>query len=192
MADPHRSFFARWARFYERTPLFTRLLRSQQDEAIRRLALLPRERLLDLGCGTGRALGVVRGAVGADSSLEMLRQAPRGRAACALAGALPFGDGAFDALLCTNSFHHYPEPVLTLRELRRVLKPGGRAVIVDPNLHHPLGRLAVYGGEALILGMPTHLHAPLEWRSLCASAGFSQAAVQLLSGGVSVCIEARA
>src|SRR4051812_37098954 len=131
MSDPHRRFFAGWSKFYERTPLFARLLRGQQDDALRRLAPKAGERMLDLGCGTGRALALVESAVGADASLEMLKEGLRGRAACALAGSLPFRDGSFDAVLCTNSFHHYPEPLNALREVRRVVAPGGRALFVD-------------------------------------------------------------
>ncbi len=196
MTDPHRRFFAGWSRFYESTPLFARLLRGQQDEALRRLAPAPGERVLDLGCGTGRALHLLKGAAGADASLEMLQQAPRGRVACAHAGALPFRSGTFQAVLCTNSFHHYPDPLLTLRELRRVLAPGGRVVLVDPNLDHPLARLTIYGGEALVFGMSVHLHSAKEWLSLCTEAGFSRANAEPLSafalGPVSLLVELRA
>jgi SAM-dependent methyltransferase len=196
LSDPHRRFFAGWSKFYEQTPVFSRLLRGQQDEGLRRVALMPNERLLDLGCGTGRALQLRADALGADASLEMLRQAPRGRVACAHAGELPFRSGAFDAVLCTNSFHHYPEPAGTLREIRRVLRPGGRAVLIDPNLDSPISRLTIYGGEALVFGMSVHLHSARDWIALCAEAGFSNAAAEPLSafplGRVSLCIEARA
>ncbi len=196
MTDPHRRFFRYWSKFYERTPVFARLLQGQQDEALRRLAPRQGERVLDLGCGTGRALQLAPGASGADASLEMLRKAPRGRAACAQAEALPFRAGTFGAVLCTNSFHHYPEPVATLREIRRVLAPGGRAVLVDPNLEHPLARLTVYGGEALLFGMSVHLHAARDWVALCTEAGFSRATAEPLSafglGPVAVIVEARA
>jgi ubiquinone/menaquinone biosynthesis C-methylase UbiE len=134
--------------------------------------------------------------VGADASLEMLGQAPRGRTACARAETLPFRSGAFDALVCTNSFHHHPDPIGTLREIRRVLKPGGRAVLVDPNPDHPLARLTIYGGEALVFGMSVHLHTAREWLSLTSAAGFTRATAESLSafplGPVSLCIEARA
>ena len=194
MSDPHRRFFAHWSRFYESTPLFARLLRNQQDEALRRLAARPGERVLDLGCGTGRALQLGPGAVGADASLEMLGAAPSGRVACARAEALPFRGGAFQAVLCTNSFHHYPEPLDTLREIRRVLAPGGRAVLVDPNLDHPLARLTIYGGEALVFGMSVHLHSAREWESMCRAAGFAHATAEPLRsvalGAVSLCVQA--
>ena len=197
MTDPHRRFFAGWSRFYESTPIFAPLLRGQQDEALRRLAPSRGERVLDLGCGTGRALQIVDGAIGADLSLEMLRQAPAGRVAGARAEDLPFRTGTFDAVLCTNSFHHYPDPLSTLREIRRVLRPGGRAALVDPNLDHPLARLTIYGGEALVFGMgDVHLHSAHAWVQMCSAAGFARRTVEPLRefplGDVSLCIEARA
>src|SRR5439155_1314965 len=82
----------------------SRLLRGQQEEGLRRVALMPGEHLLDLGCGTGRALQLRADAFGADASLEMLRQAPRGKVVCAHAGELPFRSASFNAVLCTNSF----------------------------------------------------------------------------------------
>jgi len=45
---------------------------------------------------------------------------------------LPFIDDSFDALLCIDSMNHFPDRLETLREWRRVLKPGGRAVFTDP------------------------------------------------------------
>src|SRR5207249_326323 len=44
---------------------------------------------------------------------------------------LPYEDGAFTTVLCTSSFHHYPDPAGSVREMERVLAPGGRIVIGD-------------------------------------------------------------
>jgi ubiquinone/menaquinone biosynthesis C-methylase UbiE len=44
---------------------------------------------------------------------------------------LPFADGEFTAVLCTTSFHHYPDPKGAMNEMARVLAPGGRVVIGD-------------------------------------------------------------
>jgi SAM-dependent methyltransferase len=44
---------------------------------------------------------------------------------------LPFGDGAFDVVTCTNSFHHYPHQDWAVAEMYRVLKPGGRLFLLD-------------------------------------------------------------
>ena len=46
--------------------------------------------------------------------------------------ALPFEDGAFDALLCVDSMNHFPDRLAVLREWRRVLRPGRRALFTDP------------------------------------------------------------
>ena len=45
---------------------------------------------------------------------------------------LPFPDGAFDAVLCCDSFHHYPKPDAVVQEMRRVLRPGGVCLLADP------------------------------------------------------------
>jgi ubiquinone/menaquinone biosynthesis C-methylase UbiE len=47
------------------------------------------------------------------------------------AGALPCADGEFTHVLCTNSFHHYPDPQAALIEMQRVLVSGGRMVILE-------------------------------------------------------------
>jgi SAM-dependent methyltransferase len=46
--------------------------------------------------------------------------------------ALPYRDGAFDLVVCRNTFHLLPEPVAALTELQRVLAPQGRVVVMDP------------------------------------------------------------
>jgi ubiquinone/menaquinone biosynthesis C-methylase UbiE len=99
--------------------------------------------LLDVGCGTAVLLDALRGwamaperYIGVDPSAEMLREAKGrivGRAAvvCAPAEALPFGDASFDTVVSTSSFHYWPEPKAGLREMRRVLRPGGRIIVAD-------------------------------------------------------------
>ena len=49
----------------------------------------------------------------------------------ASASELPFLDGAFTHVMCTNSFHHYPDPLGALAEMKRVLEPGGQLVIFE-------------------------------------------------------------
>ena len=51
---------------------------------------------------------------------------------CDAATRLPFADDSFDALLCVDSMNHLPDRLRTLREWRRVLRPGARAVFTDP------------------------------------------------------------
>jgi ubiquinone/menaquinone biosynthesis C-methylase UbiE len=107
------------------------------------LTLAGGERILDVACGTGELERRLLDrwprlrVIGADLSLEMLRRAEVKPVAGdvswlqAEAGALPFADGAFDWALCANSFHYFRNPLESLRELLRVLRPGGRLLIVD-------------------------------------------------------------
>ena len=106
-------------------------------------ALLPADAVVaDLGCGTGRTLRDlaphVRQVVGLDASAQMLKAARK-----RLAGArnielrqgelasLPIADGMCDAALCVLALSYVEDPAAVVREMARILKPGGRAVIVD-------------------------------------------------------------
>src|SRR3989442_13227121 len=99
---------------------------------------------LDLACGPGtftRAFAArVRLVVGLDFTPAMLSQAREAVARAGLgnvtfaradANVLPFGNSALDLAVCAYSFHHFLDPARTLRELNRVLGPGGLAALVD-------------------------------------------------------------
>lgn len=119
----------------------------------------PDDRVLDLASGTGWAtelltrLGIRT--VSVDLSLEMMRRARQRLAAderlilrheagfvTARAQALPFTDNAFDGILCLNALHHLPDYGAALREIFRVLKPGGRAVFSEPGTAHAVEALS--------------------------------------------------
>ena len=99
-------------------------------------------RVLEVGCGSGELLRSLSGgsslAVGVDLSAAGLGIA-RGKAlvACASAQALPFEDGSFDAVVAQHLIEHLIEPESALGEWRRVLRPGGRLVLVTPNAAYP-------------------------------------------------------
>jgi len=91
--------------------------------------------VLDLACGTANLLPMVGSYAGVDASLEMLLAARRKFATAALAAAnsaaLPFADVRFDTVCCASAFHIFPEPERALAEVRRVLRPGGRLLLLD-------------------------------------------------------------
>ncbi len=124
---------------------------------------IPYEALLDVGCGTGFLIDLLakqRPAryAGLDLSPEMIRMAESKRIKGAefLVGSadrLPFPDGCFDIVTCSQSFHHYPYPDKAMAEALRVLKPGGLYILSDTGIggvggwidNHILFRLARSG-----------------------------------------------
>jgi len=105
------------------------------------LALSPDHRLLDVGGGTGRVSGMMTGLVRqivlTDVSWGMLRQSEAKdglQPANAHAEWLPFPAGSFDRILMVDAFHHVCNQQETVAELMRVLAPGGRLVVEEPNI----------------------------------------------------------
>jgi SAM-dependent methyltransferase len=100
----------------------------------------PGERLLEIGCGHGGNLFHLRHLkarrFGVDFSAARASFAERNtgaHTAVSDAGALAFGDRTFDAVLIRDVLHHLPDPAPALREAHRVLKPGGRLTVIEPN-----------------------------------------------------------
>lgn len=96
----------------------------------------------DIGCGTGNAAEVlashVREVIAVDRSAEMLEAAERRlsgatnvRFVRASAESLPLEDGCVDAATCLLVLHHVPAPAEALREMARVVRPGGVVLVVD-------------------------------------------------------------
>ncbi|MDQ0579383.1 SAM-dependent methyltransferase [Streptomyces rishiriensis] len=119
--------------------------------AVGDLGLRAGDRVLDAGCGTGRALTPLRAAVGpsgvvvgVDLTPAMLAAAVRagrdraGRLVLADVTALPFRSASLDAVFAAGLVAHLPRPEENLGELARVVRPGGTLA-----LFHPIGRAAL-------------------------------------------------
>lgn len=143
------------------------------------LGLRPGDRVLDAGCGTGRALPALRDAVGpqgtvlgADLTPEMLAAAVRGGrdavGALLLADVarLPLRTDCLDAVFAAGLIAHLPRPAANLRELARVVRPGGRLA-----LFHPIGRAALAARQGREI-TPDDLRAERTLRPLLAGAGW--------------------
>jgi demethylmenaquinone methyltransferase / 2-methoxy-6-polyprenyl-1,4-benzoquinol methylase len=137
-----RALFTRIAPHYDR---MNRIMTAGQDarwrgEVLRRADLHPDARLLDLGAGTGdlaitaRRLHPSLRVVAADFTMDMLRGG-QSRAAldwsAADALSLPFADSVFDAVVSGFLMRNVSDRAQALREQYRVLRPGGRVVILD-------------------------------------------------------------
>ncbi len=132
--------------------------------------------LLDAAGGTGRVAAALSDAarqiVVADLSAAMLRQAarkPRLQPTRAHIERLPFPDGAFERILMVDAFHHLCDPREAARDLLRVLAPGGRLVIEEPDIAAlPIKLIAL--GERLLL-MRSRFYAPADMRRMFEAEG---------------------
>ncbi len=136
----------RWAKSYDGNHWRYRYLRRAQRAVISVLDVREGISFLDVGCGTGRALGQVAKLVndhgtfyGVDLSYRMIEKAKenfKGRNNFYFiksnAESIPLRDNLLDIIICTNSFHHYLNPDKALKEIRRLLKKSGRIYILDP------------------------------------------------------------
>lgn len=101
----------------------------------------PGDRLLDVACGGGSLLAEAERAGLVTFGLDIAQAAidrakllaPKTEFVRAQAETLPYADGSFDIVTCLGSLEHFIDPAGALEEMRRVLAPDGRAVIVVPN-----------------------------------------------------------
>jgi ubiquinone/menaquinone biosynthesis C-methylase UbiE len=124
----------------------SRILRADQSKVISLLNIHPNVHFLDIGCGTGWAVGQVAKLIdekglfyGVDLSPKMIEKAKSNfsgkhnfRFLQANSESIPLEDNLFDIIICTNSFHHYLRPDKALKEMHRLLKSGGKLYLLDP------------------------------------------------------------
>jgi ubiquinone/menaquinone biosynthesis C-methylase UbiE len=131
-----------WAQVYDW--LWARYMNQTLPVLQRAAAVEAGERVLDLACGTGELERRMREAeptarlVGVDLAPAMVERARAKlndqsgvRIEQADVHDLPFEEGTFGVVVCANTFHYFTHPEDVLREARRVLRPGGRLVLLD-------------------------------------------------------------
>jgi ubiquinone/menaquinone biosynthesis C-methylase UbiE len=155
--------FDKWSESYDNSAcqlFFTRAHKVVLDMVVSDMEGLAPQSILDIGCATGRLL---RSAgrrwpkaqlMGVDPSEGMIEVA-RGLETKAsfmvgLAEAIPLPDSSVDVALTTLSFHHWDDPMSGLREIRRVLKPGGRFCLADVNLPRVLATVISHFGSRTV------------------------------------------
>jgi len=130
--------------YYARSTALIRWIERRRLAHIRRMvAAGPTDRVLEVGCGGGHVLRMFSGSrlTGVDVSGAMLDKARRnlhGLDVRLLKGELhelDFGPASFDTIICTEVLEHVVEPESILEQMRRLLAPGGRAVVTIPNDH---------------------------------------------------------
>lgn len=129
-----------------------------------RVRVGPRPAVLDLACGTGinlmeaaRTLGPCKQLVGVDLAPGMIDEARRKAQAAGVPATFQVGDAehlalpdaSFDLVICNSAYHWFPDRQRAVREIARVLRPGGQALlncVADPGFHEWIGVVdTVYG-----------------------------------------------
>jgi ubiquinone/menaquinone biosynthesis C-methylase UbiE len=139
-------------------PFYDRIFRGLNLHRVQDWLELPAQRLLDVGGGTGRVSGGLTGVgtiIVIDPSRAMMRAA-RGKNGLGLANAhaerIPFPDASFDRVLVVDAFHHFCDQEQAAGELLRVLAPGGRLVIEEPNITRWTVKLIALGERLAMMG----------------------------------------
>lgn len=190
------------AKLYERY-LVPNLFAPWAATLVEQAALQPGQRVLDVACGTGAVTQLVAQQVGPTGQVVGLDLTPgmlaiaRTRPAATTASiewqegsaeALPFPDASFDVVLCQQGVQFFPNRVAALREMRRVLVPGGKLRLsvwraMQYNLffttltaaiaRHVSAEVAAASGGPFLLGDAEEL------RSLVTEAGFSDVYIRI-------------
>ena len=196
-SDGPRTFWDRWAKFYD---LFQWSNRNVNAAAVARVGeLIPTgARVLDCAAGTGRFTLAAAGRAGSvlctDQSEAMLKQARRKAAKHGLTNigfaqrditALPDPDGSFDAVIAANVLHLLADPEPAVRELWRVAAPAGRLILptyLQGKVGAPYGTMIkIYQGAGFHY---EHAFTPESYREFLESLNLGPVTVEVISGGV--------
>jgi 2-polyprenyl-3-methyl-5-hydroxy-6-metoxy-1,4-benzoquinol methylase len=161
------------------------------------LSWKPDGRLLDVGCGRGELLERMQrlgwNVEGVDFDHKAVKGArqKRLRVHHGTLAAQSYRDQTFDAITMVHLIEHIHDPVALLRECHRVLRPGGRLVVVTPNAFSWGHRL--YGSDWRGLEPPRHLNifTPVSLAAAAGQAGFRQAQCRTTARAAVILLESR-
>lgn len=178
-----QTVFAQRAAFYTTSAIHKD--KAVLDRLVELACVQPTDRVLDVATGTGHTAFAfaphVREVIATDLTPEMLAEGEKLKAECGMqnvefriadAHDLPFDDASFDVVTCRRAAHHFADIRRALREMMRVLKPGGRLVIDDRSVPEDdfvdatLNRLAWLHDHSHV-----RQYRPGEWRSKMQEAG---------------------
>ena len=175
--------FDQWASSYENSWM-QRAFFDQTHQAVLALAagtIHQPESVLDVGCGTGRLLRRAyrywpdAHLIGIDPAPGMIEKAklltPFATFYTSMAEALPLEDSSVDLALSTTSFHHWQDQAAGIREIARVLRPGGYFILVD--FSFPEWLLRIFRQK--------RVHSPAQMRALFLQAGLHVQMQQILT-----------
>ena len=160
---------------------------AEREELFRRYVGGPGKHVLDLGCRDGaltEAYASGNDIVGVDADKEALAEAARRGIETHWADLdqpLELGDESFDVVVAGELLEHLRDPHRLVREIRRVLKPGGTFVASVPNAYRLKGRLRFLAGRAPESDpTPLQIFSPSDVRTLLA--GFEDPHLHFIAG----------
>lgn len=170
------------------TSCYSRHAKASYDAILSALKELSYHSLLDLGCGTGEILFRLyqyqpsSQYYGLDLSKQMIEQAKQklhdhAQFTCGDSATLPYPDASMDVILCNDSFHHYPIPLIVMHEVYRVLKPNGIFILCDLYAH-PIQRFFMNRLLPFTREGDVHIYNEQEILSLFTTAGFQTSSFQ--------------
>ena len=158
-------------------PVYDRLITPPDPDRLHQLLRLPADgALLEVGGGTGRVAQLLAPLVGtlivSDVSLSMLQQTQVKDLCCPTAGEaerLPFAANSFERVLVVDALHHFADQRQAIAEMVRVLRPGGRLVIEEPDLNRLVVKLVAIAEKAAL--MRSRFYYPHEIGRMVAARG---------------------
>lgn len=138
-----KQHFDKQAAVYDETEtaFYSKFPKISCTDVAKRFSEIKFSKLLDVGCGTGYLINLLRDRsdavfYGLDLSPEMIKVARKklGESVYLAEGSaltLPYDDSVFDVVTCVQSFHHYPDPTKAMKEAYRVTANGGRYILSD-------------------------------------------------------------
>ncbi|MEK6951791.1 MAG: methyltransferase domain-containing protein [Nanoarchaeota archaeon] len=190
--DKTKKRFDRWAENYDESVL-SPFFDYTHKKIIGSLKLFRGEKILDVGCGTGKLLDKInslnncpRELVGIDISEGMINIAREKRPKnlsffVSDAGELSFEDDYFDAVINATSFHHYPEQERVLKEMYRVLKPAGKLYLADLSFSYPPGLVYLMAPVINFIEGPAKVNSRRKMKEMFKENGFEVLSVNNLA-----------
>ena len=155
-----REFDKAAKQFDDNSPSVYNMCRKDYPDILKEIEKEEWNSLLDAGCGTGAVISLLKGKypdknyTGIDLSPKMIEVAKRKNSGvsfiCGDCEELPFEDNSFDVIICSQSFHHYPNPEKFFKNVYRTLRSDGRLILRD-----------MTAASSVILWFINHIEIPI-------------------------------